>query len=124
MFEISVEREFCAAHAIRINGQLEPVHGHNWRATVAVAASKLDANDLLCDFHLIERELDGIIAPFHNHQLNEVPPFDRINPTAERVAEHIAKAIAKTLPARVSLQRVSVTEAPGCTATVWVGTTR
>jgi 6-pyruvoyltetrahydropterin/6-carboxytetrahydropterin synthase len=119
MFELSVQREFSAAHAITINGQREPVHGHNWRVAVTVTGDSLDDNDLICDFHLVERKLDAVIAPFHNHSLNETPPFNRINPTAERVVEHIAKQISTGLPKGVRLVRVSVTEAPGCIAT-WV----
>jgi 6-pyruvoyltetrahydropterin/6-carboxytetrahydropterin synthase len=117
MFELSVEREFSAAHAITIAGVREAVHGHNWRVTVIVAGEKLDADGLLCDFHVIERALDQIVAQFHNRDLNTTPPFDRINPTAERVAEHIGQTIIKSLPHGVALQSVRVTEAPGCAAT-------
>ena len=49
MFELSVEREFCAAHALVINGRREPVHGHNWKVQVVVGGEGLDHNDLLCD---------------------------------------------------------------------------
>ena len=119
MFELSVEREFCAAHAIIINGHREPVHGHNWRVRIVVQGDELDSNGLLCDFHLIERELDRIIKPFHNNDLNAVPPFDRINPTAEHVARHIAETLQPKLPRQVTLTRASVTEAPGCIATFW-----
>jgi len=117
MFELTVEREFCAAHAIMINGHREPTHGHNFRALVTVRGATLDANDLVCDFHAIERKLDEIINPFHNANLNDVSPFDRINPTAERIAEFIAASLMKSLPTGVFLRRVSVTEAPGCVAT-------
>lgn len=116
MFELSVEREFCAAHAITINGRLEPVHGHNWRVRAVVQAAELDANGLVCDFHLIERELDQIVTPFHNHDLNKLAPFDRLNPTAEHVARHIAETLRPKLPRRVRLVQVEVTEAPGCAA--------
>ena len=117
MFELSVEREFCAAHAITINGHREPVHGHNWRVKVVVDGERVDSNGLLCDFHIIERELDRIIAPFHNNNLNAVSPFDEVNPTAEHVAQQIALAIERRLPKSATLRSVSVSEAPGCVAT-------
>ena len=89
MYELSVEHEFCAAHAILINGHREPVHGHNWRVLIIVAGPTLDHNDLLCDFHVIERDIDAVISRFNNADLNSTPPFDRINPTAEaRRAAH------------------------------------
>jgi len=117
MFELSVRREFCAAHAITIAGRREPTHGHNWGVTVVVTGEQLDANGLLCDFHLIERELDRVIGEFHNRDLNVVSPFDRVNPTAEHVARHIAEAIGPLPCKGAVVDRVIVTEAPGCAAT-------
>ncbi|MFK7961775.1 MAG: 6-pyruvoyl tetrahydropterin synthase family protein [Phycisphaerales bacterium] len=127
MYELSVKRTFCAAHAIVIAGQREPVHGHNWHATLTVAGPTLDAEGLLCDFHAVERALDAVIAPFVNADLNTTPPFDAVNPTAEHVAHHIAIATAAALvdvfrpdpgaPPRARVIAVAVTEAEGCTAT-------
>ncbi|MHC5022410.1 MAG: 6-pyruvoyl trahydropterin synthase family protein [Planctomycetota bacterium] len=121
MYELSIERDFCAAHAITISGEREPLHGHTWHVTAAVAGEALDADGLLCDFHDLEAALDAIIDRLHNRDLGLTPPFDETNPTAEHVARHIADAMARQLPEGVRLARVSVTEAPGCTAT-WVGT--
>ncbi len=117
MYELSIEREFCAAHAIEMQGEREPVHGHNWRVTVVVAGDTLDADGLLCDFHEIERSLDGILAPWRNANLNDSEPFDQINPTAELIAREIGERIRRTLPDGVGLLSASVTEAPGCRAT-------
>lgn len=116
MFELTVERVFSAAHAIVIAGVREPVHGHDWRVRATVAGPELDEDLLLCDFHSLEGSLDRIIAPFHNADLNATPPFDRVNPTAEAVARHIATALAADLPAGVRVAAVAVTEAHGCEA--------
>ncbi len=118
MYELTVERVFSAAHALLINGQRESLHGHNWRVRLIVEGPELDADGLLCDFHLLERELDGIIRKWDNQNLNQTPPFDRVNPTAELVARTIADAIIPKLPPSVLLNCVRVTEAPGCEA-VW-----
>ncbi len=117
MYELSIEREFCAAHAIVMRGEREPVHGHNWRVTVIVAGETLDGDGLLCDFHEIERTLDTILAPWQNANLNESEPFEKINPTAELIAREIGERIRGTLPDGVRLVGASVTEAPGCRAT-------
>ena len=43
MYEASIERQFRAAHALRLaDGQMEPMHAHDWHVTVTVAASQLD----------------------------------------------------------------------------------
>jgi 6-pyruvoyltetrahydropterin/6-carboxytetrahydropterin synthase len=121
MFELTVQAEFCAAHAISIAGTREPVHGHNWRVTVQLSGQTLDGDGLLCDFHTVESKLAEIIDPFRNADLNRIEPFTRINPSAENVARHIAQRLTESLGdalaphARVSA--VSITEAPGCVAT-------
>ncbi|MEM7227808.1 MAG: 6-carboxytetrahydropterin synthase [Planctomycetota bacterium] len=116
MFEVSTIREFAAAHAITMKGLREPVHGHNWRVTVTVAGPVLDSDGLLVDFHDLERRLENVIRPFHNQNLNDVEPFDEINPTAEHVAKYIAETLFRTMPAPVDSLTAAVTEAPGCEA--------
>lgn len=122
MYEISVQTEFAAAHAIVISGVREPVHGHNWHTTVTIAGKALDRDGLLCDFHLVERALLALTERFRNQNLNDLPPFNQtLNPTAENLAFHIAdelgKALSGRLPPGVAVTSVRVTEAPGCAAT-------
>jgi 6-pyruvoyltetrahydropterin/6-carboxytetrahydropterin synthase len=121
MYELAVHAEFCAAHAIVVGGVRERMHGHNWRVTARVEGSVLDADGLLCDFHTVEGVLAGILEPWRNGNLNEVSPFDRLNPTAENVARVIAEALAEGLDEGLRphawVASVSVTEGPGCVAT-------
>ncbi len=117
MYQLTVHRTFSAAHAISVRGVREPLHGHDWEVTLRVEGPSLDGDGLLCDFHALEATLDGVIAPFRNASLNEVPPFDTRNPTAELVADFIASRVAGSLPRGVHLGSVSVREAPGCVAT-------
>lgn len=116
MYELEIRRRFSAAHAISMRGVREPVHGHDWEVTLLVQGERLDGDGLLCDFHAVERELDAILRPLDSRHLNETPPFDRINPTAEHVARHVADAMVPRLPAGVRVASVRVTEAPGCAA--------
>lgn len=117
MFELGVQREFCAAHAIVMAGRRETSHGHNWRVTLVVRGEQLDADGLLCDFHEVEKILDRVLAPLRDANLNETPPFDALNPTAEHVAKHIADAVSAQMQGPARVHRVTVTEAPGCAAT-------
>lgn len=121
MFQISVKAEFCAAHALMIGGQRETLHGHNWKVTAVISGETLDTDGLLCDFHTVEDTLGQIIEPFQNANLNETPEFGRLNPSAENVAKHIAErlhdALDDALAPHAWVERVSVTEAPGCVAT-------
>lgn len=124
VYEVKVQTEFCAAHAIWIRGERETLHGHNWRVKVVIAGPALDADGLLCDFHVVERALAAVIAPWRDRSLNDAAPFAPdgrgVNPTAERVAETIGRAMEAELrgglPPGAVVASVSVTEAPGCVA--------
>jgi len=121
MFELNVSTEFCAAHALVIGGVREALHGHNFRVVAAITGPELDADGLLCDFHTVQDLLGAILEPFQNRNLNEVAPFDRLNPSAEEIARHIAHRLHESLDGALSpygakVSWVSVTEAPGCLA--------
>jgi len=108
-FEIRTVRTFAAAHQLRLyDGSLEPLHGHNWRVEVTVSAPGLDAIGVVMDFHELERLVDEIVRPMHNRHLNELPAFERTNPSTENVALHIANSLR--LPQGIRLQRVEVWE--------------
>lgn len=124
MFQISVEREFCAAHALRIRHAREAAHGHNFKLVVTLEGPTLDSDELLLDFHALEALVDSVIAPMRNNDLNQIPPFSEgLNPSAEAVARYIAHRVRDGLPALlaggppgggVRLASVRLTEAPGC----------
>ena len=123
MYQITIVRTFCAAHAIRLgDGSWEPVHGHNWDVELTVAADELDGIETVMDFHKLGRIVDGPLERLHNRNLNEITPFASrgkqagVNPTAERVAWWLGSQVAKALPSNVRLEQVRVGEAPGCTA--------
>ncbi|MBT5381900.1 MAG: 6-carboxytetrahydropterin synthase [Phycisphaerae bacterium] len=117
MYRLQTERTFSAAHAIVIGGSRESLHGHDWRVRLVVTGPTLDADGLLCDFHLLQRVLEQVIAPFKDGNLNDIAPFDALNPTAEHVAMHIATTVRPSLPSGLVSCEVSVTEAAGCEAT-------
>jgi 6-pyruvoyltetrahydropterin/6-carboxytetrahydropterin synthase len=117
-FEISTTREFAAAHQLRLyDGSLEPLHGHNWRVRVTVGSDKLDAIGVVMDFHELARLVDEMVQPMHNRNLNDLPGFADLNPSAENVALHIGRFVARRLPQTVRLLCVEVWETADCRAT-------
>lgn len=117
MFELKVERTFWATHALRMyDGEMEEMHGHEWKVVTVIAADGLDEIDVVMDFHELESIIESSVRPFVDKCLNEVPELATVNPSAERVAEYIGKQIHGRIPDHVQLLRVTVTEAPGCDA--------
>ena len=116
MYELIIERVFHACHALRLDGELEPMHAHDWNVQARIARRDLDTDDLVMDFHELERLLEEVLSPLRDTTLNDLEMFRRVNPSAERVAEHLFRTLAPTLPDEVKLVELTVTEAPGCRA--------
>ena len=113
-FEITTTRHFSAGHQLVLyDGSVEPVHGHNWVVRVAVMAPRLDSIGVVMDFHELERLVDAVVRPMHNHHLNELEPFkSELNPSAEHVAVHVGRSVSPKLPNGVTLRSVTVWETP------------
>ncbi len=81
------EAFFSAAHHLRnYNGKCENIHGHNWRVRVSVSSGALDSDGFVIDFKLLDKIINMILDRLDHHDINEVSPFDKINPTAENIS--------------------------------------
>lgn len=91
VYIISTEIRFSASHALReYGGDCERVHGHNWIARVFYEFNHLDALGLTVDYRKLKARLDQeVLSRLDHRHLNDVPPFDRSNPTSENIAAHI-----------------------------------
>ena len=99
MYEISVDETFAAAHNLRnYHGKCEDLHGHNYKVRVILAGKELDSTGLLYDFVHLKRVIQEVIASLDHKYLNELPPFDALNPSAENIARHIYDRTAMLLP--------------------------
>jgi 6-pyruvoyltetrahydropterin/6-carboxytetrahydropterin synthase len=114
LYKITVEDHFDAAHALRgYKGKCEALHGHRFRVAVKVTASKLDDIGLAYDFVELKGKLKAILERFDHTTLNDVPPFDKINPSSENIAATVYDELKTALKqAPVTLDSVEVWESP------------
>ncbi len=121
MFEVSVEETFAAGHALRgYKGKCENVHGHNYRVRVTLEGADLDPAGLLCDFVRLKDVIRGVIQSLDHKFLNEQPPFDRINPSAENIAKYFYERACEQLGQAANgarLASVTVWESDSTSAT-------
>ncbi len=111
---ISVCHRFPAAHRIRIDdrGTREPVHVHHWRVQVKARAGASPEPTAVALGEMVRRW----VRRHRGHSLNDVPPFDLINPTAEEVARELARRIRDEVPA-IEIVEITIGEAAGFSAT-------
>jgi len=114
MYQVTVEQHFDAAHALRgYQGKCEALHGHRFRVVAHIKAPDVDNIGLAYDFIKLKQQLGDILARFDHTCLNDVPPFDKINPSSENIATTIYGELKlKLAGAPVSLSGVEVWESP------------
>lgn len=111
-FSVCKDFRFAAAHQIPGHrGGCENLHGHSYRVRVWVRASALDALGMVVDFADLKAAMEEVVGPFDHAFLNEVPPFDERNPTAEMLAQHVFAELRRRLDdERKRVTRVEVWE--------------
>jgi 6-pyruvoyltetrahydropterin/6-carboxytetrahydropterin synthase len=125
-YELLVRSRFEAAHHLTAyRGAPEPVHGHSWQVEARIVSPELGTEGYAVDFVEIQSRLEALVGRFRHGDINTVTPFDRISPTAERLAEWFHGELASWLEkhrdsgsargARVA--SVTVWEGPDCSAT-------
>jgi 6-pyruvoyltetrahydropterin/6-carboxytetrahydropterin synthase len=88
MFEISVDYTFAAGHALRgYKGKCENVHGHNYKVRVTIAGEEVNQIGLLMDFVDLRAAIKTMVEVWDHRFLNDLPPFDKLNPSAENMAK-------------------------------------
>jgi 6-pyruvoyltetrahydropterin/6-carboxytetrahydropterin synthase len=117
MYTVFKDFTFCAAHAVRGHtGGCQNLHGHNYRVRVYVSAEQLDGLGMVLDFADLKRTVAQIAGHFDHQTINDHPPFDEINPTAELLSEFVYRRFQEELvrgglgDGRVRLGRVEVWE--------------
>jgi 6-pyruvoyltetrahydropterin/6-carboxytetrahydropterin synthase len=112
---VRVEARFEAAHYLReYRGISEPLHGHSYKveADLEGLGGGLDQDAIAVDFVSAKRKLETLARRLDYTCINDVAPFDRLNPSAENIAEWFA----------AELQRELESEAARVVAlTVWEG---
>jgi len=114
MYQVSVEQHFDAAHFLRgYQGKCEALHGHRFRVVARVRAPRIDDIGMAYDFAELKRHLRDILSRFDHTCLNDVPPFDKINPSSENIATTVYSELQDRLAAApVSIASVEVWESP------------
>jgi 6-pyruvoyltetrahydropterin/6-carboxytetrahydropterin synthase len=99
MFEVSVFHTFCAGHALRnYTGKCANVHGHNYRVQLIVQGTRLNEAGLLIDFADLKRAVREVSERIDHRFVNEIPPFDVINPSTENMAQWFYQEVGRLVP--------------------------
>ncbi|MDQ7005320.1 MAG: 6-carboxytetrahydropterin synthase QueD [Ghiorsea sp.] len=120
-YELMIETHFSAAHQLRgYAGDCARLHGHNWHVRLYVECVELDDIGMGIDYKVMKTELKAALNPWDHYHLNDVPPFDVINPTSENVAAELYKEMAGRLDNdRLHVSRIEISETCTAKVTYW-----
>ena len=97
-YTLKILTDFASAHTLRdYPGACSRMHGHNWKVEAEVVATKLNSIGMAIDFKEIKTAAREIAGRLDHYYLNEIPPFDTINPTAENIAAYFYEELEKML---------------------------
>ena len=118
MYLVTIQQHFDAAHFIRgYSGKCQRVHGHRWLVQVNVERDHLNHLGMLVDFGDIKQDLNKILDEHFDHYLiNDLCPFDTLNPTAENIAKFIYDKMKSIFSFYPKLNSVRIYESPDCYA--------
>jgi 6-pyruvoyltetrahydropterin/6-carboxytetrahydropterin synthase len=123
MFQVSVDETFSSGHALRgYKGKCENPHGHNYKVRVTLEGPQLDSIGLLYDFTHLKRVIRDIVGVVDHKFLNDLAPFDVINPSAENLAKYFYDETTRqmnALPDGARITCITIWETDTTSATFW-----
>ena len=114
MFVLKIVTDFASAHSLRdYPGDCARLHGHNWQVEVSVCSQVLDDSGIAIDFREIKKQTKLVVKRLDHQYLNEIKPFDALNPTAENIAKYFFDEIALLITNKdVKVKEVMIWETP------------
>jgi len=114
MFVLKIVTDFASAHSLRnYPGDCARLHGHNWQVEVSVCSQVLDDNGIAVDFREIKKQTKLVIKRLDHQYLNEIQPFDVLNPTAENIAQYFFDEVGLLINNEdVKVEEVLIWETP------------
>ena len=119
MFVLKIVTDFASAHSLRnYPGDCSRLHGHNWGVEVMVFSNKLDETGIAIDFREIKKQTKVVAKRLDHQYLNEIKPFDALNPTAENIAKYFFDEVGLLINTQdVKVKEVTIWETPRASVT-------
>ena len=103
MFIVSVQAHYDSAHFLRnYHGKCERMHGHRYVVELALATSDLDQAGIAFDFVIVKKHLRDLAERLDHENLNELPPFTELEPSAENQARYFYEEMKRLLPSEMA----------------------
>ena len=97
-YTLKVVSDFASAHTLRdYPGACSRMHGHNWKVELEAVSTNLDEIGMGVDFKVMKKAVREVTDDLDHYYLNEIEPFDKVNPTAENIAAYLYERLSTML---------------------------
>jgi 6-pyruvoyltetrahydropterin/6-carboxytetrahydropterin synthase len=97
-YTLTVITDFSASHIIPGHpGKCARLHGHNWKVELSVQSQVLDELGMAVDFAEVKAKAKTVIDTVDHQHLNDIPPFDKLSPTAENISAWLYQRLATVI---------------------------
>jgi 6-pyruvoyltetrahydropterin/6-carboxytetrahydropterin synthase len=121
MYELRVKLDFAAAHHLEgYPGDCARPHGHNWIVEIFARSEQLDSIGLAMDFRTLKTAAKDVIGAWDHQDLNTLPDFQTINPSAEQIARLAFERLSQRIDhPQTWIEKVTIWENDRCSASYW-----
>lgn len=113
MYAVSVTRSFVAQHVLTVPdpGPEGELHSHRFTVEVTFRGPELGEYGYLVDIDAVANALKETAAAFRDETLNDLPPFEGVNPSVERLAVAVGNRLLEALdPGPATALEVAIDE--------------
>ena len=103
MFVVTVQAHYDSAHFLRnYHGKCEKLHGHRYVVELALTSDTLNVSGIAFDFVDVKKHLRDLANHLDHENLNDLPPFDVLEPSAENQARYFYEEMKRRLPGEMA----------------------
>jgi 6-pyruvoyltetrahydropterin/6-carboxytetrahydropterin synthase len=97
-YEIALDIFFNARHHVTMEGHRGPEHAHSYRLQVRCRSQSLAQDDhVVIGYHTLREHIQLVAHAYNGQSLNDLPPFQQIQPTTENLTAVIYQQLVRTL---------------------------
>lgn len=98
-----------ANHYVTFNNKAGELHPHTWEISVGIEL----VGDNVIQFNEIENVIKFTLEKYQNTKLNDIQPFDEINPTLENIGDYFTKSFEEKITSKGwKLRSFAISETP------------
>ena len=110
MIKVTIKHSFQSAVYLRdYEGPCANLHGHTYQVAVTFS-NKSHTTDMVIDFYEAKSIVKSVTDRIDYKHINDIKPFDTINPTTENICQWLYNELNKIIPNNIIIPAITLAE--------------